>query len=144
MGKNMLKLDTSGFDDYAYKLDRLGADLRSIFTDALQEAAETITEDTFDGVTEPNLPRGGKYSGGETKASIVKNPRVEWDGMVGSVAVGFDFSKPGAGGYLITGTPRMRPDKALNRIYKSKKYMKDIEQQMTEVFQKEINRRLGG
>lgn len=144
MGKNMLKLDTSGFDDYAYKLDRLGADLRSIFTDALQEAAETITEDTFDGVTEPNLPRGGKYSGGETEASIVKNPRVEWDGMVGSVAVGFDFSKPGAGGYLITGTPRMRPDKALNRIYKSKKYMKGIERQMTEVFQKEINRRLGG
>lgn len=144
MGKNMLKLDTSGFDDFAYKLDRLGADLRSVFTDALQEAAETITEDTFDGVTEPNLPRGGKYSTGETKTSIVKNPKVEWSGMVGSVAVGFDFSKPGAGGYLITGTPRMRPDKALNRIYKSKKYMKDIERQMAEVFQEEINRRLGG
>ena len=144
MGKNMLKLDTSGFDDFAYNLDRLGADLRSIFTDALQEAAETITEDTFDGVTAPNLPRGGRYSTGETKAAIVKNPRVQWDGMVGSVAVGFDFSKPGAGGYLITGTPRMRPDKALNRIYKSKKYMKDIERQMAEVFQKEINRRLGG
>ena len=71
MGKNVLKLDVHGFDEYAEKLERLDADLKKIFTDALEEAGETITEDTENAVTEANLPAGGKYSSGETK---------EWNG----------------------------------------------------------------
>ena len=55
------------------------------------------------------------------------NPQPEWDGFVASVSVGFDFSVPGAGGYLITGTPKMAPDKQLHKIYKGKKYMQEIQ-----------------
>lgn len=144
MGKNLLKLDVSGFEEYIQKLEKLEADVKPIVEDALNQAGETITDDTFDAVSDSNLPRGGEYSTGETERSIIKNPRVKWAGTTAEIGVGFDFNKPGAGGYLITGTPRMAPDKALNKIYKSKKYMKDIQKDMIDIFQDEISRRMGG
>ena len=144
MGRTVLKLETKGFAQYGEKLDRLGADLKAIFTDALEQAGETIGEDTLDAVTEGNLPAGGKYSTGDTEASVVRSPRVEWEGTTGSIGVGFDFGKPGAGGFLITGTPKMRPDKALNQMYKGKRYMKKIQQDMVDVFNDEIQRRMEG
>lgn len=144
MGRNLLKLDISGFEEYIQKLEKLEADIKPIVSDALNQAGETITDDTFDAMSDSNLPRGGEYSTGKTKESIIKNPRVKWSGATAEIGVGFDFSEPGAGGYLITGTPRMAPDKALNRIYKSKKYMKDIQKDMIDIFQDEINRRMGG
>ena len=144
MGKNLLKLDVSGFEEYIQKLEKLEADIKPIVSDALNQAGETITDDTFDAVSYSNLPRGGEYSTGKTKESIIKNPRIKWSGTTAEIGVGFDFNKPGAGGYLITGTPRMAPDKALNRIYKSKKYMKDIQKDMIDIFQDEISRRMGG
>ena len=144
MGRNILKLNTKGFDEYAEKLERLGVDLKPIFTDALQQAAETITEDTMEAISAGNLPRGGKYSTGKTEASIIKNPKVTWSGTIAEIPVGFDFAKPGAGGYLITGTPRMQPDKELNRIYKQKRYMTNIRKDMTDIFEDEIQKRMGG
>lgn len=144
MGENLLKLDVSGFEEYIQKLEKLEADIKPIVSDALNQAGETITDDTFDAVSDSNLPRGGEYSTGKTRESIIKNPRVKWAGTTAEIGVGFDFNKPGAGGYLITGTPRMAPDKALNRIYKSKKYMKDIQKDMIDIFQDEISRRMGG
>ncbi len=146
MGKNMLKLDTSGFDEYVAKFQKLGADLRPIFTDALTQAAETITEDTIEGMKDQYLPAHGEYhhTGRPTEKSIVTHPEVTWNGTVAEVAVGFDFSKPGAGGFLITGTPRMSPDKKLNQIYKGKRYMSNIKNDMINVFNDEIQRRMGG
>ena len=139
MGRNILKLDTSSFDDFAEKLDSLGADLKPIFTDALTQAAETIRDDTLEAVKDQYLPAHGEYSTGDTKRSIIRNPRVEWNGMIGEIGVGFDFSKPGAGGFLITGTPRMQPDKELNRIYKGKRYMRQIQEDMSDIFQDAID-----
>lgn len=144
MGKNLLRLDTSGFEEYVAKLEKLEADVKPIVTEALNKAGVKITSDTTNAVAEPDLPRGGKYSTGETKASIIQNPQTTWSGSIAEIGVGFDFDKPGAGGFLITGTPRMAPDKALNKIYKSKKYMKDVQQEMGETFQKEVIKRMGG
>lgn len=146
MGKNMLKLDTSAFEDYARKLENLNADLKDIFTDALQQAGETITDDTIEAMSDEYLPAGGQYrkEPSKTEASIVKNPKVVWHGMVGEIALGFDFDKPGAGGYLITGTPRMDPDKELNKIYKQKRYMNNIKKDMIDIFNDKIERRMGG
>lgn len=144
MGRNVLKLETKAFEEYGVKLDRLGADLKKIFTDALEQAGETIGEDTLDAVAEGNLPAGGHYSTGETKEAVITNPAVKWDGMIGSIGVGFDFGKTGAGSYLITGTPRMKPDKALKQMYKGKRYMREIQKSMIEIFNDEIERRMGG
>lgn len=139
-----LRLDLSGFDRLMEKLDRLGGDLKEVTEDALGQAAETIEWDTVDAVQKPNLPRGGKYSNGDTEASIVRDAKVEWEGTTGSIGVGFDFGKPGAGGFLITGTPRMAPVGPLTEIYKRKRYMSQIQKDMQEIVSDAIKERMEG
>ena len=133
MSRNTLKLDTSGFDSMINRLKKLGGDVQTAVTDALEQSGETITEDTRDAVSASNLPAGGQYSTGATADSIVE-AKVMWiGGTLAEMGVGFDYAKKGAGGFLITGTPRMRPDYALQQIYKRKTYMRKIQQDMIDV-----------
>ena len=143
MARNTLKLDMSGFEQLLVKLDGLNGDVNSIVTKALTEAGQRIAEDTHAAMANNNLPAGGKYSSGRTEEAIVDNPQVEWSGMKASIEVGFDFGKPGAGGFLITGTPKMKPNQALNKIYKGKKYMKEIQDQMGEIVDEAISNAMG-
>lgn len=130
-GKNTLRLDTSGLEGLLARLARVEhAAAPQVVETILQEAAEQVRQDTTAAMSAGNLPAGGKYSGGETVRAIEQDTSVRWEGSVAWVPIGFDFSKPGAGGYLISGTPRMEPDRELNRIYRRKAYMKTIQEQM--------------
>lgn len=124
MGRNTLKLDFKAFEKMVTQLEKLGGNVKGAVNDALTQTAETIREDTIDALNRQYLPARGAYSHDVTIKSVVENTTVEWSGSVASVGVGFDYSKPGAGGFLITGTPRMQPDYALEKIYVQKKYMK--------------------
>ena len=141
--KNTLNLELSGFNELVTKLEGMNGNVHKVVTDALMQAAETIEEDTHDAVKKSNLPAKGKYSTGDTEKAIAK-PSVTWSGTVAEVGVGFDYSKNGAGGFLITGTPRMQPERELQKMYKQKKYMKAIQQDMEEVVQDEISRVMEG
>ena len=141
--KNTLNLELSGFNELVTKLEGMNGNVHKVVTDALMQAAETIEEDTHNAVKKSNLPAKGKYSTGDTEKAIAK-PSVTWSGTVAEVGVGFDYSKNGAGGFLITGTPRMQPDRELQKMYKQKKYMKAIQQDMEEVVQDEISRVMEG
>ena len=141
--KNAIWVDFNGFADLAEQLDMLGADLHEIFQDVMEQTAETIQEDTESALASGNLPAGGQYSRGNTANSIVQSPSVTWSGEVGEIPLGFEFSKPGAGGFLITGTPRMRPDYELERIYSGRKYENDIKRDIEDYLQAEINSRIG-
>lgn len=141
--KNYIAVDFSAFAEYAEKLDRLGADLKDIIGDAMEEAAKQVQEDTADAVESANLPAGGQYSDGETRASIVRDVTPKWSGSVGEVHLGFDKSKPGAGGFLITGTPKMAPDAALAEMYSGRKYQRQINKMIEEHLQKALDE-LGG
>lgn len=141
--KNYIAVDFSAFAEYAEKLDRLGADLKDIIGDAMEEAAKQVQEDTADAVESANLPAGGQYSDGETRASIVRDVTPKWSGSVGEVHLGFDKSKPGAGGFLITGTPKMAPDAALAEMYSGRKYQRQINKMIEERLQKALDE-LGG
>lgn len=141
--KNTLKLELSGFNELVTKLDGLNGDVKKVVTNALDQAAETIAEDTKEAVQKSKLPAKGKYSTGDTERAIVK-PKVEWSGTTASVGVGFDYSSNGAGGFLITGTPRMQPDRELQKMYKQKKYMSGIQKDMQEVVLDEIEKVMGG
>jgi hypothetical protein len=144
MGRNTLKLDTEGFDRLISHLKELEGDVQTAVTDALEQSGETITEDTHDALAKPNLPAGGEYSQGYTEQSVV-DPQVRWiGGTLAEMGVGFDYSKKGAGGFLISGTPRMRPDTELQRIYRRKKYMRDIQNDMADVVQDYIVQALRG
>lgn len=144
MSKNTLNLDTKFFDDYIEKLESVGADIRAVLTDALEQSAETVEMDTLEAMKKANLPAKGKYSRGDTKKSIVRNSKVKWAGYIGSIDVGFDYGKDGAGGYLITGTPRMKPNYELEKIYKRKAYMTEIKKDMIDIFNDAISEKMGG
>ena len=141
--KNYIAVDFSAFAEYAEKLDRLGADLKDVIGDAMEEAAKQVQEDTADAVESANLPAGGQYSDGETRASIIRDVTPKWSGSVGEVHLGFDKSKPGAGGFLITGTPKMAPDAALAEMYSGRKYQRQINKMIEERLQKALDE-LGG
>lgn len=141
MGKG-LSIEFNGFAQYAEKIDCLGGDLQSIFIKALTEAGKQIQNDTRSALDHTNLPAGGAYSTGETANTLV-DVNVQWLGSIAELPVGFDKSKAGAGGFLITGTPRMRPDMALNRIYRQSGYSRKIKQQIEDIFKQEVNRLMG-
>ena len=133
MSRNTLKWDTSAFESVVNRLKDLDGEVQKAVTDALQQAGETITDDTRAGVAAGNLPAGGQYSTGATAASIV-SPSVTWIGSgIAEMGVGFDYGQKGAGGFLISGTPRMSPDYELQSIYKRKTYMRNIQQDMIDV-----------
>ena len=141
--KNYIDVDFSNFADFAEKLDRLNADLKQIFGDAMERAAERVQEDTREAVEASNLPAGGNYSTGDTASSIIRDTKVKWSGSLGEVHLGFDKSKPGAGGFLITGTPKMAPDAALAEMYSGRKYQRQINKKIEEHLQKALDE-LGG
>lgn len=136
MGRNSLSIDFSAFENYAEQIERLGGNLKSVVNDALQQAAETVAADTIEAVQKPNLPAKGDYSGGDTEKSVIRESdvTVQWSGNVAEVGLGFDKSKAGAGGFLITGTPRMQPDYELQAIFGRKKYQRQLLEDMTEIF----------
>ena len=138
-GRNSLSIDFSIFEDFADELDKLGADLKSIFTDVMEQEAETVAEDTKDAVNTANLPAHGIYSRGDTEQSIVMQPQVEWSGELGELGLGFDKTKPGAGGFLITGTPKMKPDYKLEDIYARTSYENKMVKSIMEYLSAEID-----
>lgn len=124
--RNGFAIDWSQFEEFAEELDGLGADLKEIFTDVMQQTAETVQEDTAEATQKAYLPAQGRYSQEDTIKAIVQYPKVNWSGTLGSIGLGFDKTKPNAGTFLITGTPRVRPDYKLEDIYARKKYLKGM------------------
>lgn len=144
MGRNVLKLSTKGFEQLITKLDGINGNVHKAVTDALEQAGETIGADTKTAIEKSNLPAGGKFSKGDTEKSIIMHPHVNWSGTLAEIGVGFNFGKPGAGGFLITGTPRMKPNYKLQEIYKKKKYMTQIQNSMKKTVNDYIQQRMEG
>ena len=142
MGKNKAKVKLEGFKEMITTLDSLGGDLVGVAADALTEEGETIGWDTMEAAQNPNMPAEGKYSTGRTEQAVLTTPRVEVSGNLVEVGAGFDYTKDGAGGILITGTPRMKPNYELQKIFKGRRYMNNISKDIEAVVQDEIERRL--
>lgn len=137
--KNMISIDWSNFEEYAEKIEALEGDLKTVFSRAMQEAAEKVQQDTRAAIEAANLPAGGRYSSGDTKDSIITDLIPNWEGSVAEVGLGFDKTKKGAGGWLITGTPKMRPDYALEKIYGTKRYENEIKKTIEKALQRQID-----
>lgn len=142
--KQMISIDFKNFSDYAEKIDKLGANLKSVFSKAMEEAAEKVQQDTIAAIQPVNLPGKGRYSTGDTLNTVIRDPKTKWEGSVGEIPLGFDKTKPGAGGWLITGTPKMRPDYALEKIYGTKRYENELKKTIEKALQREIDKIMGG
>lgn len=127
-----MRLEFTGFEEMAERLDKLGGDLKKTTEKALTETHAYITPK----VEEAFKPHDVKYSH-RTMKSLKKDSKVEWIGSVAEIGVGFDIAE---GGYpsifIMYGTPRLKPDKKLyNAIYGNKKKVKELQEK---IFAEEI------
>ena len=141
--KSAISIDFGVFEDLAAQLEKLGANMQETFSEVMEKEGKKVADDTKAAMAKSNLPAGGKFSQGETEKTIIMNPKVEWSGSLGEMGLGFDKTQPGAGGFLITGTPKMKPDYALEKIYGQKRYESNMKKEMMQGLQKEIDKRLG-
>lgn len=141
MARNKIGLQVKELDYYMAKLDELGKG------DAMKRGVESALKASKQYVnpkilaTMSKLPAGGKYSTGDTKESLDKDLKVEWNGLTASVKVGFDFSKSGLTSvYLMYGTPKMKPVAGLKNAIYGGKTKKELAEVQEEALQKVILR----
>lgn len=135
--------EVAGLDRYIERLRELDGDLKTVIGDAMEQAADDPTADTIKAMQPQYLPAGGKYSTGETEKTIIKKPKAEWRGSVGSIGLGFDKTENGVGSLLISGTPRMQPNQKLAQIYTRKKTANEFYKVVIEAMENAIEE-LGG
>ena len=140
--KQFISLEYGAFDSYIERLRSVEADVEKVVADAMEKAAEKVQEDTIKALEKSHLPAKGKYSQGDTEESVVRDLKPTVTRQYVEVKLGFDKTRPGAGGFLITGTPKMQPDRALAQIYGSRKYQTDITNQIKEDLDKAIKERM--
>lgn len=126
-----LSMALNGLEELAERLQEVGGDLKKTMADILEDFSDEIQAATETAVQDANLPAHGDWSHGNTRKAIIKDAKVEWRGYTATIGVGFDKTKPGAAGWLITGTPRMKPDLELQKIYggwatAQNKFIKDL------------------
>lgn len=141
MARNKIGLVTEGFEDYMAKLDKLGG--TALMKEGVESALKASKEYVNPLISQAmnKLPAGGKYSTGDTKSSIDNDMSVEWEGMTGSIKVGFDFKKSGLKSiFLMYGTPKMKPVPGLKGAIYGAKTKKAIAEIQAEALDKVIQR----
>lgn len=129
-------LDFSGMEKVMKQFEEMGGNVKEAAEDALKATHQKITP----GIEKAWRPHNIKYTG-NTGKSIVKDPHVEWEGLVAGVDIGFDITNGGMPSiYLMYGTPRITPDRNLyNSIYGSKT-RKEAKELQREIIYKKMGR----
>lgn len=141
--KKGLSIDFSEFGEIMEEFDNFGEDIGKIIAEVLENTADTVAVDTEKAVAPANLPAKGNWSDKETVASIAFDEKAEIKGTTVEINLGFDKTKPGAGGFLITGTPKMQPDKALEKIYAKKSYENTLKKDIAKYLIEKLEERIG-
>lgn len=147
MARNKIGLQVAGFEEYMAKLDELGggAAMKRGVESALKASKQYVNPLINSAMAASNLPAGGKYSSGDTKQSIDNDMAVSWEGMTGSIKVGFDFKKSGVKSiFLMYGTPKMPPVAGLKNAIYGAKTKKEIQRLQAEALNKVIKRVMEG
>lgn len=147
MARNKISLQVDGFEEYMAKLDELGGNtaMRRGVESALKASKQYVTPQIKTAVATPNLPAGGIYSTGDTAQSIDTDMTVDWDGLTGSIKVGFDFKKSGLTSiFLMYGTPKIPPVAGLKDAIYGAKTQREIKKIQAEALNKVIKRVMEG
>lgn len=135
--------DTSVLADYAERLEAAGGDaaIKRAVTASLTVAKQEINKQVTAKMQPAKLPAGGKYSTGDTLASLDKTFTVTTIGTKLSMPLGFDEEKNGhVSAFLMYGTPRMKPVPGLNNAIKGKVARKTVRQAQEEAIKKILER----
>jgi hypothetical protein len=150
MAKNRIGLQFKGWDKMLKDIEKTAgeAGLKTAVDDALKASKQAVNMKVAPLITKSKMPAGGRYSSGETAASLDKDFTVAWVGYTGEIKIGFDFKKSGLTSiFLMYGTPRHKPPmKAVAGLYEAfygNKTKKEIAEIQREAIAKYIERNFG-
>ena len=147
-------LDFKGISELSEKYEKLGGELRTLATEALEFIPDEINPKLHAAMAKHRKT-------GKTEATIVQDQKVVWTGLAASIPVGFDIKKGGLPSiFLMYGTPRHAPrnqyggpvrpdaqenpgfaqDKELYNAIYGKKEQDAIKQKQAEIFAAAIAR----
>lgn len=135
--KNRLTLEFKAFEEYAEKLDELGGDLKAVTEKALQNSHDFVS---------PKIHAAMRkhHRTGVTEHSIADDAKVNWEGSVAEIKVGFVFNDGLPSVFLMYGTPKMQKDQELYDSIYGNKTKKEIAKLQEEIFAKAIKEKMGG
>lgn len=133
-----LKIDFDGFDKMLKQFDEMEKDIKPAVEKALEASFDVVTPGIKAIIPE-------HHRSGATEDSLIKTPKVEWDGNIAEVKVGFDLKKEIASQFLlygakasVTGVPYRAPDMKLwNAIFGSA-ITKKVAEVQKETFEGEL------
>lgn len=138
MPKNKIGLQFDGLEEMIAQLESVEGDIKATVDAALRASKQAVNPGVKQAIARHKLT-------GYTEASLDKSMKVDWEGTIASIDIGFNIKGGGLPSiFLMYGTPRMKKDSKLyNSIYGSK-IKKQVATIQEEVFQKRIARRMGG
>lgn len=145
MARNKIGLKFDGWTETMAKLDKLGdtTAMKRGVEAGLKASKQYVNPQIAQAMNK--LPADGKYSKGGTKQSIDKDMDIDWQGMTGTIKVGFDFSQSGMKSiYLMYGTPRHNPVAGLYDAIYGTKTQRQIRKLQAEAVNKVIKRIMEG
>lgn len=138
---NKSKIEFEGFEELIDKLTKLGANVKETSEKALKATHEYVTEKAEEAVQKSNLPAHGKFSTGATEKSLVREPKITWEGTEASVKTGFSISNGGlASIFMMYGTPRHMKNQKMYNAFFGTKTKKEILQIQEDIFYDELRR----
>ena len=149
MAKNKIGLEFDGWEDYMSRLDKIGgrSAVKRGTEAALKSSKQYVNPLIKKGVSNSNLPAGGKFSAiPHVRDTINERHNVEWDGLTASIDIGFDIKAPGGltSIFLIYGTPKMKPAKGLKAAIYGKKTHTQVAEIQQDAIGKVIKRIMEG
>lgn len=128
-----MSLSFEGLDEMMKKLERLDKDTKAVTEEALTKAHEIVTAKAEAAVRQ--LPAGGRYSRGDTAASLQRTPKIKWSGSEASVEVGFNIRKGGLPSiFMMYGTPRYMKVQAMYDAFYSSQTEGEVINAEREIF----------
>lgn len=122
--KTKFTVDFSNFADYLARLDNLGgiSAMKKGVNAGLKASKNHVNTQIRTAMSNAKLPRKGKYSSGDTIASLDESVDATWKGLRATVPIGFKLQESGLTSiFLMYGTPRMKPARGLKAaIYGTK------------------------
>lgn len=129
-----------GFTDLASKIDKAGESLEEAVDEALTETFDVVQTEVETSSAIYSSKGGGKkgYATGNMYRAIKQDDKVNWNGKVAEISVGFDFGQKG--GYhsifIMYGTPRIAKDTKVYNAIKGTKVRNEVYKKQEEVLQK--------
>ncbi|MCR0569366.1 hypothetical protein MKC54_10985 [[Clostridium] innocuum] len=121
------------FSDLAEELDELTGNIKPAVNECLTETHKVITMNAEKAI-KPH------YLSGDTERSLMRNEKVQWDGNIASMNVGFNINKGGLPSvFLMYGTPRMSKDQKLFNAFRGAKTKKEIQELQEKIMRRYLD-----